>query len=500
MNAPVERYLAPQADMPAIDGPVRWIERRGRRGLNATSVHTRLRFDRHTVGDDRGALALWVLPLETLAPAAALGHIVKHEPDHHIVPLLSDLPSLRDREQARFHLRYTTDWWRNLTAQFHRLGASTPGQKAIIAPDHFRLAGLRWHQVTATWDRPAGRYRLYVNGVRVASETQFLPVADERPDGPLFGGCPALALADVCFFDAALSEAEVASWFRACEASPDADLQADLRRMHAGEGLARVAFDFDASWSTRLDLSLTEPSHADALHVQGQPDAHRITPDGLHVRTAPEPPGFRGAWTQNLVETYYWTRRPFEGDVALEVDFRLHRRNGLALVMIQAAGMQREDFMADHPLRTGGEMSMVCWENVRNYHWEFYREIDNTRNDTASHLLVKNPWMAGLAYQCQPAPFDLDRWHTLRLVQEGPRLRGAIDDTLIFDVVDRDDIFTGPILTFGRVALRCKYKTEMTFRNLRVRTREGAFAPVEGVEARPAARRSDSAAQAEGSG
>ena len=209
--------------------------------------------------------------------------------------------------------------------------------------------------------------------------------------------------------------------------------------------------------------------------MQGQPDAHAITPEGMHVKTAPEPPGFRGAWTANRVESYYWTKVPFEGDVALEFDFRLNARNGLALAMIQSSGMQREDFMADYPLRTDGAMSMVCWENVRNYHWEFYREIDNTRNDVASHLLVKNPWMAGLAYRCMDRLMSLHEWHRLQLVQDGARLRGAIDGALIFDVVDHADAFTGPIFNFGRVSLRAKYKTDITFRNLRVSTRPPAF-------------------------
>jgi hypothetical protein len=245
--------------------------------------------------------------------------------------------------------------------------------------------------------------------------------------------------------------------------------------MHAGADIATVDWHADSAWRRELDLSLTDPSHADAFYVQGQPDAHRITPEGMHVHTAPEPPGFKGAWTENKVESYYWTHRTFEGDVALEVDFKLYQRNGLALVMIHANGMQREDFMADHPLRTNGAMSMVCWENVRNYHWEFYREIDNTRNDVASHLFVKNPWMYGLAYRCMPELMTLNAWHRLQLIQEGARLRGIIDGRLIFDVQDNDHINNGPVFTFGRVALRAKYKTNMTFRNLRVSTRPTAF-------------------------
>jgi transposase len=474
MSQPIAYLL--DSDLAAgveVTGPHRAIQHAGRRGWHATSVHTRLRIPSHNLASPRGTLSLWILPLEAMHPANHMRHFDKFEPDFFVHGILSDIPDLRNRGDARFHLRYTSDWWRNLVAQFCRWSLTTPKQKAIIAPDHCHLPARVWHQITTTWDRAAGQFRLYLNGVRVATQTQFLPVVDELPGESLYAGNPMFALSQIEFRDQLLDDAQVASLYRAQATSPDEAVDRALRRMHAGAELSRFDWTPDATWKAELDLSLADPAHAEHFYVQGQPDAHAFTPEGMHVKTAPEPPGFMGAWTENKVESYYWTKRPFEGDVSLEVEFNLHRRNGLALVMIQSSGMQREDFMADHPLRTNGAMSMVCWENVRNYHWEFYREIDNTRNDVASHLFVKNPWMAGLAYRCMPELMELNAWHKLQLVQEGPRLRGAIDGVLIFDVTDRDDALTGPIFTFGRVALRAKYKTDMTFRNLVVRTRGG---------------------------
>jgi hypothetical protein len=471
------RFLSdPQRPDVVIDGPARVIRHLGRSGLNATSIHTRFTLPRHLLAEPRGTMSLWLLPIEALTPAVRMVHFDKFEPDFFIHGILSDIRDLRNRGDARFHLRYTSDWWRNLVAQFCRWSLTTPMQKAIIAPDHCRLAALAWHQIAITWDRPAGRYRLFLNGVRIATQTQFLPCIDELPGPQLFAGNPMFALSQIEMIDSAESDEQIAGRYQSQVIQPQPEVDLEIRRMHAGAEMQSLDWSPGSDWTPELELSLTDPAHAAEFYVQGQEDAHHFTSDGMRVTTAPEPPGFKGAWTENKVESYYWTTRTFEGDVALEVDFKLHKRNGLALVMIHASGMQREDFMADHPLRTNGAMSMVCWENVRNYHWEFYREIDNTRNDVASHLIVKNPWMHGLAYRCMSGLLELEAWHRLQLIQEGPRLRGVIDRHLIFDVHDQDQINNGPVFTFGRAALRAKYKTDMTFRNLRISTRRTGFA------------------------
>ena len=67
--------------------------------------------------------------------------------------------------------------------------------------------------------------------------------------------------------------------------------------------------------------------------------------------------------------------------------------------MFQASGMQREDFMKEYPLRTNGSMSTVHSEDVRNYHWEFFREMNDTRNDVCSHgCSEKVPWLPSRWY------------------------------------------------------------------------------------------------------
>lgn len=136
--------------------------------------------------------------------------------------------------------------------------------------------------------------------------------------------------------------------------------------------------------------------------------------------------------------------------------------------MLQANGMQREDFMADYPLRTTGSMGMVFGENVRNYHWEFFREMEDTRNDVASSALLKQPWQLPLAYYCLRERLALDEWHQVRFVQEGARLRGALDGELVFDVLDASFGLSGSYYTAGHIAIRCMIQTKNLYRNLKV--------------------------------
>ena len=133
--------------------------------------------------------------------------------------------------------------------------------------------------------------------------------------------------------------------------------------------------------------------------------------------------------------------------------------------------MQREDFLEDYALRTNGSMSTVFGEDVRNYHWEFYREMCDVRNDLVSHGLMKNPWYRPLAFQMEHRTWDLDRWYRLDWLQEGPRLRAAVDGTTVIDVTDQGFDNNGPVFNSGHVALRCMMRTDLLLRHLRIDTR-----------------------------
>ncbi len=76
---------------------------------------------------------------------------------------------------------------------------------------------------------------------------------------------------------------------------------------------------------------------------------------------------------------YLWSPRDYEGDLAVEMDFRPERDSRLALMVFEASGMQREDFLTDQPPRTTGSMSTIIADTVRNYHWEFFRRTGDVR-------------------------------------------------------------------------------------------------------------------------
>ncbi len=139
--------------------------------------------------------------------------------------------------------------------------------------------------------------------------------------------------------------------------------------------------------------------------------------------------------------------------------------------MLQAAGMQGEDFLNDYPLRSDGSMRVVTAEDVRNYHWEFYREMFDTRNDLVSHAVIKNPWLCPVAFQIENRRWELDRWYRVTFLQEGNRLHGAIDDVTVFDTTDSGLTNNGPIMRQGHIALRVMMRSDITFRNLEISNR-----------------------------
>lgn len=51
------------------------------------------------------------------------------------------------------------------------------------------------------------------------------------------------------------------------------------------------------------------------------------------------------------------------------------------------------------------------------------------RNDVASQVLMKNPYLKPMAYQAQSESITINEWHTLRFLHEVNRLLGAIDGT-----------------------------------------------------------------------
>jgi hypothetical protein len=122
--------------------------------------------------------------------------------------------------------------------------------------------------------------------------------------------------------------------------------------------------------------------------------------------------------------------------------------------MIQPSGVCREDFMVDYPKRTNGTMQTVHAEDVRNYHWEFYREMNDVRNDTGTAFSRKNPFAYRIGFGSAPEPLAINEWHKLQKVQRGGDILGAIDGKVLLEIHDNSRTNTGCILNYGYVAIR----------------------------------------------
>ena len=146
--------------------------------------------------------------------------------------------------------------------------------------------------------------------------------------------------------------------------------------------------------------------------------------------------------------------------------------------MIHASGMTREEFMADYPKKTSGIMQTVHGENVRTYHWEFYREMNDVRNDVGTAFSRKNPFAYRIGFGSAPAPFAINEWHKLQMLQVDGKIRGAIDGKVLLEIDDNSRTNTGAILNYGHIALRCMVHTSMVFRNLKVYTERLPFTEV----------------------
>ncbi len=113
-------------------------------------------------------------------------------------------------------------------------------------------------------------------------------------------------------------------------------------------------------------------------------------------------------------------------------------------------------------------MQTVHGENVRNYHWEFYREMNDGRNDVGTAFSRKNSFAYGIGFGSAPAPFTINEWHKLQMLQIDGKIRGVIDGKVLLGIDDNSRTNTGAVLNYGHIALRCMMHTSMVFRNLKM--------------------------------
>ena len=479
-SPPKPKHSYPLADSKAshsiLPGPApRLIEASGRKGLNFTSIKGRMALPDHTLNETRGTLSMWVMALDDLSAAAQYPHHGQSNPHFSKYVLLSDREVVPDSDAAHFSLVWESYWHPVFYAKFapgsHLQNAWGAERGAEAMAGHFTFPRLEWVLLTVRWDRENNLYEMFANGIQIGSADTTTPDLPHFPCGPvLYIGCPAFAFAEVHFFDRLLTAEEIGQ--QPGIAGKNGAFEELLQKVFIGDRLPALHWKPGADWIPKMDLSLKKKEHYQEFFLQGCGTAVHFAEDGFRIRTPdmkaftakPHPvrPGV------DMTRMYLWTREIFEGDLALSIDFKLNAPGGLCLLMTQAAGMQGEDFLSDYPLRVNGSMATVCWEDVRNYHWEFYRDMVDVPNHRVCHACLKNPWFKPMSFQMENRKWELDRWYRLEYVQEDAWIRGAIDGVTVMDVIDDAYSNNGPVLLNGRVALRCMMRTDMTFRNLRV--------------------------------
>lgn len=440
---------------------------------------------------DKGSLTWWILPLEDFSSSIDHPWMSKHQPGFNYYSLVSEHESEAcDGVQldSRFFIGLRRCPFQQIEASWHS-GVLYPEtdprsvyhhgfEKAYIGLWYSDVSRMQWLQLGLRWNTSQNDYRMFLNGILVQTATTTLnhPLVRETCAEILYAGHPLFVCGSMDLYDTPLDDADFAAAYESSDSTSQSAAQtARLRRINTGIGLPHQFWTATPDWCIRLNLPLNRTEDLGRFYVQGMVSAVRVVPEGLRVTTAPsrsEVPPKPADWPEDepydVAQVYLWLQDYFTGDFAIEYQFKSLQRHGLGMFIARAAGLQGENFLETEQRRVTGSMRMVCWENVRNYHWEFYRQMEDTRNDTASHILMKNPYFKPLRYQAMPERLTVDSWHTLRFVHEENRISGTIDDVLVIDVEDDPLAGFGPVFRSGTIALRCMWGTDMVFRNLRI--------------------------------
>jgi hypothetical protein len=474
---PFARDLKPAAGSAqvTVSGPHRFIKIGGVAGYQPLSLETQLRIATDLHCGSTGSIALWVAPLETLNAISGMKSFMDADPSAKLYNLLSDSWPARSAENSVFAWRWTSNWNPTMSARFHSRSLSwdhVPVPWAFV--EHLPLEEKNWYQLVLTWNKQEHRIRMFVNGLLAGSNYQ--PFEMERPRPELFLGNTAMTFSGLELYSGELTPDEVSRKYRAAARPANPEVQRHLEALFTPVPKPAYAWKPDGDWKLGYSASFTKPDDLQGWIQQGclqdpfKMRELRTTADGLLLDTP--------AQIENETRVYLWSPRNFEGDVAVEFEFRPERDSGLALLVVQASGMQREDMIADQPKRTTGSMKTIIADRVRNYHWEFFRSYDFNLRHVSTQVMAKNPWERPLGFSSQPR-LRLGEFHKAQFVQEGRHLRAAVDGKLVLDVVDDPAINLGPVFNFGRIGLRLMYDTRVTFRNLKVWNRNTGIEIVE---------------------
>lgn len=456
-----------------LQGDYRLIKKDGRTGWNGLKLQSAVELYGHNLNENEGSVSIWFLSLEELCTTLKYNNFQEHNKFYYNYPIITDHKEKNDFKNAVFCINWDCGWYPQLCAKFFRgeiyPDGYAPTPKAIVTAGHCSFDKEEWYQLVFTWNKSENRYRIYINGVLIAcSDIYTAGMEWEEAGSILYLGNPTLCISDITMYRDEITDTEVRELFdRECSVIHKG-VQDELLQIYAGGGdMQPFCWQPGEGWRIELETPLKEEKDLDLFYVQGAVDSVHMTRDGLLIDTPDHLPKHANR-AIDLDQMYLWTKKSFEGDLYVEFQFKSLRQGGLSLLMFQGSGMQREDFMQEYPLRTNGSMSTVHSEDVRNYHWEYYREMNDTRNDTASQVLLKNPWFRPLGYHCLKEPITRDEWHTLKLLQEGEKITCVIDNMVVLDLKDDGFGNNGPVLSAGHIAVRCMVRTKMLFKNLKV--------------------------------
>jgi hypothetical protein len=450
-----------------INGAHRFVKIAGKVGYQSQSQKTQLKLKTELHTGEHGSINLWLCPTESLGVAPSIHDVDVKDPHWQDYGLITDSMPTHDITNTIFAWYWRSYWHPQMVGKFMQGKAGNAAADFAVTPyvpvEHMPLHEREWYQLTFTWDKPNSDLRIYINGI-LCGTTRY-PFECQTPRNELFIGNTSMVFADIDFFDVVLTPEQIQANYNASTVSKNAEVRHELLDMFTTTPKKAVDWTPDQQWQLKYESALTKQGDFDGWTQQGCTDGGfqikslAISDDGLLVETP----------NQVHVESrvYFWSPDVFEGDLAVEYEFKPLQDTGLALLVVQATGMQREDYMTDHPKRTTGSMGTIIADRVRNYHWEYFRHAVDVRNDVGGQILAKNPWQHPMAMSAVPL-IETNKWHKLLFVQEGKRLRGAIDGQWVFDVMDDAFSATGAVLNSGRIGLRLMYNTSMVFKNIKV--------------------------------
>jgi hypothetical protein len=451
----------------SVEGPHRFHVIRGKEGYQPTSLKTKLHLSTDAHLKNQGTILLSLSPLETLAVAAPMYGFLAKDPQAQEYGLLADTFPINDPAANIFGWYWRSVWHPQMIAKFKNGAAGGGHADYAVTPyvvvEHLPLREREWYQLALTWNQRESRLRLYVNGVLCG--TTSYPFAADAPRPGLYLGNTAMVFADLEIHETELTQADIAVKWNGSGLPVAPEVQQQLTDLHTV--VPRVPLDWHPGgrWNLKTEQSLCADGDFKGWTQEGCLTAEfalphfEITGEGLLLQTPDR--------IDVESRVYFWSPDSYEGDLAVRFDFRPELDTGLALLVVQATGMQREDILADHPRRVTGSMNTIIGDRIRSYHWEFFRRSVDVRGDLGTQVLIKNPWYVPLGLSACPA-FVPGEWYRLLFLQEGRRLRAFINDECLLDVGDDPCSNHGPVFNCGRIGLRLMYQTRMRFRNLEV--------------------------------